>query len=79
VADAERLDPALLAEGEGDEVAQLDDLVVAEVLAQACEDGLVSTRGRPDEVARVGERRLLALVVAIRPLELEEVDVVLFG
>jgi hypothetical protein len=79
VADAECLDPALLSEGERDEVAQLHDLVVAEVLAEAREDGLISFPRRPDEVARVGERRLLALVVAIRPLELEEIDVVLFG
>jgi hypothetical protein len=65
VADPERLDPALLAEGQGDEVAKLDDLVVGEVLPQAREDGVVGVARRPDEVARVGERRLLALVVAV--------------
>ena len=34
VADAERLDPALLPQGEGDEEAELDELGLAEVPVQ---------------------------------------------
>ena len=47
VADAERLDPALLPERQRHEVAELDDLLLAEVLAQAGPDRLVGALGVP--------------------------------
>jgi hypothetical protein len=69
--DAERLDPALLTVRDGDEVAELDDLLVAEVRAQALPQRVVRPLGIPDDRARVEQRRLLPLVVPRRALEVE--------
>jgi hypothetical protein len=79
VPDAEGLDPALLPVRERHEVAELDDLLLAEVQPQPLPQGVVRALGIPDQRAGVEERRLLALVVAIRPLELEELVVVMLG
>jgi len=79
VADAERLDPALLAVGERHEIAELDDLLLAEVPAQAFPERIVGALRVPDERARVEQRRLLALVVPIRALEFEQLVVVVLG
>ena len=79
MADAERLDPALLPVGERHEIAQLDDLLVAEVQSKALPERVVRALRVPDERARVEQRRLLALVVAIGALELEQFVVVDLG
>jgi hypothetical protein len=79
VADAQRLDPALLAAGEGDEKAELDQLSLAEVLVQLLPESIVGDAGVPDNRARVRERGLLALGEAIRVLEMQELLVLLLG
>jgi hypothetical protein len=79
VADAQRLDPALLAAGEGDEKAELDELSLAEVLVQLLPESVVGDPGVPDDRARVGERGLLAFGEAIRVLEMQELFVLLLG
>src|SRR4051812_15953394 len=55
VPDAERLDPALLAEGQRDEEAQLHQLRDAEVLMQLRPQRVVGNVGIPDDRAGVGE------------------------
>ena len=79
MADAPGLDHPLLAVGQADEGAELDDLLLGEVLAQAGPDGLVGALGIPDEHARVEQCRLLALSEAVGALEIEEVFVVPLG
>jgi hypothetical protein len=79
VPDAERLDPALLAVGEGDEIAELDELLLAEVQTQTLPQRVVGAVGVPDDRARVEQCRLLPLVIAAGPLELEQVVVVRLG
>jgi len=79
VANAECLDPSLLAERQRDEVSELDYLLFAELRAQPVHQGVVDTLGVPDQEARVQQCGLLALVEPIRALELEQLVVVLFG
>jgi hypothetical protein len=79
VSDPQRLDPALLAEGECDEVTELDDLLLREVPTEPLPNGLVGAGRRPDELTGVGQRGLLTLVEALRALELEELVVVPFA
>src|SRR5262245_24461471 len=55
--------PALLAHGQRDEIADLDELRLAEVLVQARPE-LVVDRQVPGDRLGVGERRLLLLVIA---------------
>ena len=76
MADIPRLDHALLTVGECDERAELDDLLLAEVLAQPRPEGVVDAFRVPDEVAREEERRLLPLRERVRALELEQLAVV---
>ena len=73
--DAPRLDHALLPVRERDECAELDDLLLAEVLAQARPECVVDAFRIPDEVAREEERRLLPLGERVRALELEQLAV----
>jgi hypothetical protein len=79
VADAKRLDPPLLAAGEGDEKAELDELSLAEMRVQLPPERVVGDPGVPDDGARVGQRDLLAFGEAIRVLEIQELFVLLFG
>src|SRR5215207_6413327 len=79
VPDAERLDPALLAECQRGEVTELDDLLLGEVPAQALPRPVVRLPRTPDQAARVRERGLLPVVVALRALELEQLVEVPFG
>jgi hypothetical protein len=58
VLDVERAQPALLAHGQGDEIADLDQLRLAEVLVQARPE-LVVDRQIPGDRLGIGERRLL--------------------
>jgi len=69
VADAPGLDHALLAERECDERAQLDELVLRELLANPGPEGVVDPLRVPDQVARVEERRLLPFGKTVRPFE----------
>ena len=62
MADAERLDPALLPQGEGDEEAELDELGLAEVTVERLPQRVISEIRVPDDGARPSERRLLAFV-----------------
>jgi hypothetical protein len=71
VADAERLDPALLAARQGDEEAELDQLSLAEMPAQPLPQNVVGDPGVPDDGARVGERCLLPFGKAFRVLEMQ--------
>lgn len=65
VADPERLDPALLTEGERDERAELDQLGSREVLVEACPELIVGNFRVPDDGAGIGQCQLLTLVVAV--------------
>src|SRR5712691_8900139 len=75
VLDVESAQPALLAHGEGDEIADLDQLGLGEIAVQPRPEGVVG-RQVPGDRLRIGERRLLPLVVAGRRLEIDEVAVV---
>src|SRR5579862_7010294 len=77
VIDVERPEPALLPHGDGDEIAELDDLRLGEMTPQP----------RPERITRleipsnrlgISERRLLPLVVARRAFEIEQVYVIGF-
>ena len=75
VLDIERPQPALLAHGQGHEIADLDQFGLAEMLVQARPERVVD-RQVPGDRLRVGQRRLLALVVAARALEIDQVAVI---
>ncbi len=77
--DAERLDPPLLPAGQRDEEAELDELLLGEVLVELDPQLVVCDLRVPDDGAGVTEGRLLALAVPVRGLELEQVGVILFG
>ena len=79
VADTQGLDPALLAAGEGDEKAELDQLILGEEPVQPLPEGVVGDPSVPNDGARVGERRLLAFSEAVRVLEVQELLVLLFS
>ena len=57
-------------------VEQLDDLRLAEVQVEPLPEGIVGSLGIPDDRARVEERCLLAIVVAARALEVEQLVVI---
>src|SRR5690348_14332839 len=61
--DVERAQPSLLAHGQRHEIADLDQLRLAEMLVQPRPE-LVVDRQVPGDRLRIGERRLLLLVVA---------------
>ena len=73
--DIERTQPALLAHCERDEVADLDQLRLAEMLVQPRPERVVD-RQVPGDRLRIGERRLLLIAVAGRALEVDQVSVV---
>jgi hypothetical protein len=79
VPDAERLDPPLLPAGQRDEEAELDELLLGEVLVELAPQLVVCDLRVPDDGAGVAEGRLLPLAVPVRGLELEQVGVILFG
>jgi hypothetical protein len=70
------LDHPLLPERDRDERTQLDDLLLAEVLAQSRPERVVDALGVPDQVARVQERGLLTLRVTVGALEVQQLVVV---
>ena len=72
-----RAQPALLAHGDGDEIADLDQLRLAEMLMQA-RPQFVAGRQIPSDRLGVSERGLLPLVVTRRALEIDQVGVVVF-
>ena len=76
VPDAPRLDHALLAVRQRDERAELDELLLAELLAQPLPQRVVDTFRIPDEVAREEESRLLPLRERVGALEVQQVAVV---
>ena len=76
VLDVQRPQPALLPHGGRDEVAQLDQLRLAEVAVQALPEGVVGGKVPGDRLG-VRERRLLPFAVALRLLEIEQLAVVL--
>ena len=61
VTDAQGLDPALLAEGQGDEKPEFDQFRNAKVLVQLLPKRVVSDVGVPDDRAGVGQRDFFAL------------------
>jgi hypothetical protein len=63
---------------QGDEVSELDDLLVAEKLPELFPDAVVGPLGAPNEHAGVHEGCLLPVVEEIGALELEQLVVVLF-
>ena len=79
VPDAERLDPALLPQGERDEEPELDELGNCEVLVEPLPESVVGDLRIPDDGARVGQRGLLARGEPVRVGEVEQLVVLLFG
>ena len=77
--DAERLDPSLLPEGEGDEEPELDELGHGEVLVEPLPERGVSDLRIPNDGARVGERDLLASAELVGVGEAQQLVVLLFG
>src|SRR5262249_58249017 len=73
--DIERAQPTLLAHGQGDEIADLDQFRLAEVLVQTRPELVVDGQVPGDRLG-VGQRRLLLFVVAGRALEVDEVAIV---
>ena len=79
MADIEGADPALLAEREGDEEAQLDQLRLGEVLVELRPEGVVGQRRVEENRLGVGQRDLLALAEPLRLAEVEQVGVLVLG
>src|SRR5215470_2810605 len=73
--DVERAQPALLAHGKGNEIADLDQLRLGEMRPQPRPEGIIG-RQVPGDRLGVGERRLLLGVVMRRTLEIDQVAVV---
>src|SRR6266481_9178246 len=73
--DAERAQPALLAHGQGDEIADLDQFRLAEMAVEPGPE-LVVDRQIPGDRLGIGQLRLLPLVVAARALEIDQVAIV---
>ena len=61
MADPQRLDPALLTEGQRNEKAELNELGIREMPVQLFPQRVVRDIGVPDNRARVSKRRLLSL------------------
>ena len=74
--DAQQPDPALLAEGEADEAAELDQFRLREVVVQRLPGRVVQVEAPCDGLG-VPERRLLPVVVPLRLLEVQQIVVVL--
>lgn len=79
MADSQGLDPALLAERQGDEETELNQLRLTEVEMQLFPKGVVGEVRVPRDRARPGERRLLPLVEPIGCIKLEQLEVLLLG
>src|SRR5712692_9994120 len=75
VLDVERAQPALLAHGQRDEKADLDQFGLAEMLVQPLPE-LVVRRQVPGDRLRIGERRLLSLIVTARTFEIDQIAIV---
>jgi hypothetical protein len=76
VLDVERAQPALLAHGDGDEIADLDDLRFGEVRVQPRPQNVVG-RLVPGDTFGIGKRGFLLVASAWRGLEIDQVPVVL--
>jgi hypothetical protein len=70
--DVEQPDPTLLAHREGDEAREFDQLLLTELGVQPLPEGVVGIQPPGDRLG-VGQRGLLALVVEVRRLEVQEV------
>ena len=79
MADAERLDPALLTQCQRDEKPQLHKLGIGEMLVQLSPQSVVGNVGIPDDRAGVSQRDFFALAETRRALEFEEIVVLLFA
>jgi hypothetical protein len=77
VFDVQCAQPALLSHGDGDKIADLDQLRLAEMLVQAGPESIVG-RQIPGNRLGIGKRGFLPLVVARRTLEIDQVGVVVF-
>src|SRR5687767_9346658 len=72
VVDIQQAQPALLAHGERDEAAELDELGLAEMAVEALPESIVGIE-MPGDGLGVRERRLLLFGIAARFLEVEKV------
>ena len=79
VADAQRLDPALLPEREPDEKSQFREFRHAEMVVQLFPERIVGDIRVPDDGAGVGERHFFALGELARRGELQQFVVLVFG
>ena len=78
VLDVEGAQPPLLAHGQRDKIADLDQLGLAEMFVQASPEPVVGGE-IPGDGFGISERRLLALVIAARALEIDEVAVIVLN
>jgi hypothetical protein len=79
MADAERLDPALLTERQRDEKTQLHELRIGEMLMQLRPQSIVCDIRIPDDRAGISQRDFFALGETRRAFELQEIVVLLFA
>ena len=77
--DAQRLDPALLAECNADEVPELHQFRFGEVLMQPGPERAVGFFGRPDDGACPGKRDFFPLGKFVGVVELEQGKILLLG
>lgn len=65
MADAQRLDPPLLAEGQPDEEAKLHQFGIAELRVQSLPERVIRQSGVPDDRAGIGKRCFFAFAELI--------------
>jgi hypothetical protein len=79
VADPQRLDPALLTEGQCNEKSQLNELGIRKMPVQLFPQRVVRDIGVPDDRAGVSKRRLLSLGKFVGSLKVKELVILGFG
>ena len=75
VLDIERPQPALLTHGERYEIADFHEFWLAEMVVQARPQRIVG-RQVPGNGFGIGERRLLALVIAVAFLKIDQIEII---
>ena len=78
MADAESFDPALLAQGQPDEKAQLDQFRYREMLIEFLPKSIVGNIGVPRDGARIGQRDFLALGELVRIGKIQQFVILVF-
>ena len=77
--DPQRLDPALLSQGEPDEKTELNEFFSRKVLMQLFPECVVGNFRIPDDRARIGQRDFFPFRKFIRFAEIEQVVILVLG